>query len=240
MVLSGILPSSNRMSIENLFLNRPPNFCRHSNWMLNSRGSDSLMSLANPSDGRGRSGLGETQARPNLTGQMTAKHALLPNLNENRPIDCDWETMKSYTLQSYNIYLIMAHDQTLYANSVSNSLVILTTKSAQKHLNRVYHFCLNVWMMIISVLKCSHYELLGRTLSWNLHHIFVRTHGQSVCDSLISIIQPKLIFMTLMAIILVCKSSLSGYALIDKLCHIDGKPDDHSLYACSLMIWMLL
>ena len=80
------------------------------------------MSLANPSDGRGRSGLGETQARPNLTGQITAKHALLPNLNENRPIDCDWETMKSYTLQSYNIYLIMAHDQTLYANSVSNFL----------------------------------------------------------------------------------------------------------------------
>ena len=37
-----------------------------------------------------------------------------------------------------------------------------------------------------------------------------------------------------MAIILVCKSSLSGYALIDKLCHIDGKPDDHSLYACSV------
>ena len=40
-------------------------------------GSDGLKSPAYSGDGRGRSGSGETQARPKLTRQMTAKYALL-------------------------------------------------------------------------------------------------------------------------------------------------------------------
>ena len=40
------------------------------------------MSLAIPSDGRGRSGSGETQARPKATGPMTEKYALVLYLNE--------------------------------------------------------------------------------------------------------------------------------------------------------------
>ena len=40
------------------------------------------MSLAIPSDGRGRSGSGETQARPKATGLMIEKHALVHYLNE--------------------------------------------------------------------------------------------------------------------------------------------------------------
>ena len=40
------------------------------------------MSLATPSDGRRRSGSGETQARPEATGMMTEIYALLLYLNE--------------------------------------------------------------------------------------------------------------------------------------------------------------
>ena len=40
------------------------------------------MSLAIPSDGRGRSGSGETQARPKATGPMTGKYVLVLYLNE--------------------------------------------------------------------------------------------------------------------------------------------------------------
>ena len=40
------------------------------------------MSTAYPVDGRGRSGSGETQARPKATGKMMAKYALFLNLNE--------------------------------------------------------------------------------------------------------------------------------------------------------------
>ena len=45
---------------------------------------DSLMSLAIPSDGRRRSGSGETQARPGATVKMIDKHALVHYLNEKR------------------------------------------------------------------------------------------------------------------------------------------------------------
>ena len=44
------------------------------------------MSLAIPSDGRERSGSGETQARPKATGLMIEKHALVHYLNENLSI----------------------------------------------------------------------------------------------------------------------------------------------------------
>ena len=40
------------------------------------------MSLAIPSDGRGRSGSGETQARPKATELMTEKFGLVLYLNE--------------------------------------------------------------------------------------------------------------------------------------------------------------
>ena len=40
------------------------------------------MSLAIPSDGRGRSGSGETQARPEATGMMTKIYVLVLSLNE--------------------------------------------------------------------------------------------------------------------------------------------------------------
>ena len=40
------------------------------------------MSLAIPSDGRGRSGSGETQARPKATEPMMENYVLVPNLNE--------------------------------------------------------------------------------------------------------------------------------------------------------------
>ena len=42
------------------------------------------MSLATPSDGRRRSGSGETQARPGATVKMIDKHALVHYLNEKR------------------------------------------------------------------------------------------------------------------------------------------------------------
>ena len=48
----------------------------------NSRGSNRLMSPAIPGDGWGRSGSGGTRARPEVTGNITAKYALLPNVNE--------------------------------------------------------------------------------------------------------------------------------------------------------------
>ena len=41
------------------------------------------MSLALSSDGKGRSGSGETQARPKVAGLMIEKHALVHYLNEN-------------------------------------------------------------------------------------------------------------------------------------------------------------
>ena len=44
------------------------------------------MSLAIPSDGRERSGSGETQARPKATGLMIEKHALVHYLNEKSSI----------------------------------------------------------------------------------------------------------------------------------------------------------
>ena len=40
------------------------------------------MSLAIPSDGKGRSGLGETQARPEATWMMTKIYELVLYLNE--------------------------------------------------------------------------------------------------------------------------------------------------------------
>ena len=40
------------------------------------------MSLAISSDGEGRSGSGETQARPKATGLIIEKHALVHYLNE--------------------------------------------------------------------------------------------------------------------------------------------------------------
>ena len=46
------------------------------------KGSNSLMSLAISSDGEGRSGSGETQARPKATGLMTEKYVLVLYLNE--------------------------------------------------------------------------------------------------------------------------------------------------------------
>ena len=46
------------------------------------KGSNSLMSLAISSDGEGRSGSGETQARPKATGPMTEKYSLFLYLNE--------------------------------------------------------------------------------------------------------------------------------------------------------------
>ena len=46
------------------------------------KGSDGLMSLALSSDGKGRSGSGETQARPKASGLMINKHALVHYLNE--------------------------------------------------------------------------------------------------------------------------------------------------------------
>ena len=67
--------------------------------MFDLQREDSLMSLAIPSDGRGRSGSGETQARPKATGPMTEKYVLIPNVNEK-------------------LYIILTHDQTLYASSV--------------------------------------------------------------------------------------------------------------------------
>ena len=50
--------------------------------LLCSIGRYGLMSLAIPSDGRGRSGSGETQARPKATGLMTEIYALVLYLNE--------------------------------------------------------------------------------------------------------------------------------------------------------------
>ena len=50
------------------------------------KGSDGLMSLALSSDGEGRSGLGETKARPKATGPITAKYALVLYLNEKSSI----------------------------------------------------------------------------------------------------------------------------------------------------------
>ena len=44
------------------------------------------MSLAIPSDGRGRSGSGETQARPKATAPMIGKQALVHYLNEKSSI----------------------------------------------------------------------------------------------------------------------------------------------------------
>ena len=46
------------------------------------------MSLTTPSDGRERSGSGETQARPGATVKMIDKHALVHYLNEKRAVFC--------------------------------------------------------------------------------------------------------------------------------------------------------
>ena len=47
------------------------------------KGSDGLMSLALSSDGKGRSGSGETQARPKVAGPKQLKYQLFHNLNES-------------------------------------------------------------------------------------------------------------------------------------------------------------
>ena len=52
-------------------------FCNVWRTDCSAPGSDGLKSPAYSGDGRGRSGSGETQARPRLTRQMTAKYALL-------------------------------------------------------------------------------------------------------------------------------------------------------------------
>ena len=57
------------------------------------------MSPAIPGDGWGRSGSGGTRARPEVTGNITAKYALLPNVNEksfNREGD-GWGIWGNYT-----------------------------------------------------------------------------------------------------------------------------------------------
>ena len=48
------------------------------------------MSLAIPSDGRGRSGSGETQARPKATAPMIGKQALVHYLNEIHMEEGGW------------------------------------------------------------------------------------------------------------------------------------------------------
>ena len=61
------------------------------------------MSLAISSDGEGRSGSGETQARPKATGLMTEKYALVLYLNEKLLIGrkVAGATLKSYAVGSY-------------------------------------------------------------------------------------------------------------------------------------------
>ena len=54
------------------------------------------MSLAIPSDGRGRSGSGETQARPKASGLMINKHALVHYLNEKSFI---WRKVAGATMK---------------------------------------------------------------------------------------------------------------------------------------------
>ena len=60
------------------------------------KGSDGLMSLALSSDGKGRSGSGETQARPKATVLMTEKYALVLYLNEK---SCIGRKVKLWVLQ---------------------------------------------------------------------------------------------------------------------------------------------
>ena len=54
------------------------------------------MSLAIPSDGRGRSGSGETQARPKATAPMIGKQALVHYLNEKSFI---WRKVAGATMK---------------------------------------------------------------------------------------------------------------------------------------------
>ena len=63
-----------------------PDQMRKDVFLMFSIGRDGLMSLAIPSDGRERSGSGETQARPKATGLMIEKHALVHYLNEKSSI----------------------------------------------------------------------------------------------------------------------------------------------------------
>ena len=67
-----VMPTSHQTEWERMFFS------------LFSRGRNGLMSLATPSDGRRRSGSGETQARPGATVKMIDKHALVHYLNEKR------------------------------------------------------------------------------------------------------------------------------------------------------------
>ena len=54
------------------------------------------MSLAIPSDGRGRSGSGETQARPKATAPMIGKQALVDYQNEKSFI---WRKVAGATMK---------------------------------------------------------------------------------------------------------------------------------------------
>ena len=54
------------------------------------------MSLALSSDGKGRSGSGETQARPKASGLMINKHALVHYLNEKSFI---WRKVAGATMK---------------------------------------------------------------------------------------------------------------------------------------------
>ena len=55
------------------------------------------MSLALSSDGKGRSGSGETQARPKVAGLMIEKHALVHYLNEKSFL---WRKVAGATMKS--------------------------------------------------------------------------------------------------------------------------------------------
>ena len=56
------------------------------------------MSLAIPIESRGRSGSGETQARPKATGPMTEKYALVLYLNEK---SCIGRKVNPHDVASY-------------------------------------------------------------------------------------------------------------------------------------------
>ena len=62
------------------------------------------MSLAIPSDGRERSGSGETQARPKATGLIIEKHALVHYLNEKSFI---WQKVAEASMKSKAVGAIL-------------------------------------------------------------------------------------------------------------------------------------
>ena len=146
-------------------------------------GSNGLKSPAYSGDGRGRSGSGETQARPKLTWQMTAKYSLLATWMKN----CYEMLVCAFLL--YHILNIMNRLNCQMSRSASvcnfsyNFVVTLTSQTVQGHSRREHALKLFSKNVIIEVLLFLLYYIIFRVFSiWTVRKDFVMKSLSQFCQ----------------------------------------------------------